>query len=177
MEKPRNPLEKRAQRQNISGLPLAAGLLVGLTALTVITKYTKEQTNVVLEVPPSKPPTPSKTFKEIKGTIKLPDPDQPVCIETKLTSEKNDDAITGNPILFCDERSQPLVKIYQVLDDPSQAVEYPNCKTYVYQNSIVPIKINTEYDVDLEYDHNQPFLVYFPEKETPEAIIGSTICR
>lgn len=186
---PKNSFESRkGPRATADGVPLAVGLIVGLAAIAITNKYIKDETDAVLSSTPSDQPptrasqpepTPPNPKKIIQGqNIKIPDPEQPECAKPKINSSKNDEETdTEHPILYCNQGKQPPVKIYQILDDLSQTVTYPDCSTFNSPLEIIPIEINTGFDVDLELEQDQPFLVYFPEKETQETINNSTICR
>ncbi|MCC7196677.1 hypothetical protein IT413_00595 [Candidatus Peregrinibacteria bacterium] len=187
---PKNSFETRkGPRTTADGVPLAIGLVVGLAAIAITNKYIKDETAAVLSsTPPSKTPPPADTQQDptppnatkiIKArNIKIPDPEKTQCSESKPVSSQNDDESAPDyPILYCNQGKQPPIKIYQILDDLSQAVEYPDCTALSHPLEIIPIETNTKFDVDLELDPQQPFLVYFPEKETPETINGSTICQ
>lgn len=186
---PKNSFESRkGPRTTADGIPLAVGLIVGLAAIGITNKYIKDETNAVLSSTPSNQPTtsapqpeqtPPNKKKIIKGqNIKMPDPEQSECIEPTINPSKNaNETDTEYPILYCNHGKQPPVKIYQILDDLSQTVTYPDCSTFNSPLEIIPIEINTGFDVYLEMEQNQPLLVYFPEKETPETINNSTVCR
>lgn len=172
---PRNRNEyPRRPRANPSAAPLVAGLVIGFTALAAVNKYTKEETNAVLNAFPIKEYEPSQK-KTFKGTVKISEDDLPKPNVEQNATQPLD--IADYPTLWCNEGKKPPVKIYQIHDDLKQASEYRDCTTFPYPNAIIPIEINTEFDIDIEYEQSRPLLVYFPQKESMNDINKSTICQ